>query len=117
MGRMDQKRQGTRSTKQTTITKKEDSMTPVPQTKTNDKKLHVYMTITNLSGNIYSDQTGRFPVTSIRGNFYFVIFYTVDGNHIKSYPIKSWYINDLLKAYEEVYLYLKFRGYLPSSKN
>ena len=55
MGHMEQQRQGTRSTKQTTITKKYYSMTPVPQTKTNDKTNHIYMKITNLSGNLYSD--------------------------------------------------------------
>ena len=75
---MDQQLQGTLYMKQTAITKKEDPMTLVPQTKMNDKTHHVYMTITNLAGNLYSDQTGHFPVTSIRGNFYVFIFYTVD---------------------------------------
>ena len=42
-----------------------------------------------------------------------VIFYTVDKNHIKSYPIKSRHINELLKAYDEVYSYLRVRGYRP----
>ena len=88
-------------------------VTPVPQTKTNDKTHHVYITITNLSGKLYSDQTGLFLVTSSRVNFYVVIFYTLDRNHIKSYPIKFWHRNELLKSYEEVYSYLRFRVYRP----
>ena len=71
------------------------------------------MTIINLAGKLYSDQTGGFSVTSNQGNLYVVIFYTVDGNHIKSYPIKSWHRNDLLKAYVEVYSYIRIRGYHP----
>ena len=113
MGHMYQQRQVTHSTKHTTITKKKYSMTPVPQTKTNYKTHHVYMKITNLSGKLYSDRTGRFPVTSSRGNCYVVIFYTLYGNHIKSYPINSQHIDDLLKSYDEVYSYLRFRGYCP----
>ena len=64
-------------------------MKTVPQTKTNEKTRHVCMKISNLSGKLYSDHTGHFPVTLSQGNFYAVIFYTVDGNHIKSYPIES----------------------------
>ena len=103
---MYQQRQVTHSTKHTTITKKKYSMTPVPQTKTNDKTNYVYMKITNLSGKLYSDQTGRFQVTSIRGNFHVVIFYTVYGNYKKSYPIKSRHRKEPLKEYDQVYSYL-----------
>ena len=71
------------------------------------------MEITNLTGNLYSDHIGHLPVTSSQGNCYVVIFYNVDGNHIKSYPIKSWHRNDLLKAYVEVYSYIRIRGYHP----
>ena len=84
-------------------------MTPTSQTKANDKKHHVYMTTTNLAGKLYSDQTCRFQATSSRGNFYVVIFYTVYGNHIKSCPIKSRHRNEILKAYDEVYSYLRVR--------
>ena len=119
MGHMDQQRQGTRSTKpkptviEETTPSLEDSMTLVPQTPTNDKTNHVYMTITDMAGKLYSDQTGRFPVTSNRGHCYVVIFYCVDGNYIKSFPIKSRHRSELLKAYDEVYSFLRVRGYRP----
>jgi hypothetical protein len=111
MGHMDQRRTGIRSTRATT--KEPDSMEPVPQTPTNDRSHEVYMTITDMDGKLYSDQTGRFPITSNRGNCYVVIFFAADGNYIKSYPVKSRHRTQLLKAYEEVYAFLRIRGYRP----
>ena len=89
IGHIYQQRQGTCYTEQPTNTKTYESITPVPQTKSNDKKHHVNMISTNISGKLYSDETGRFSVTSSPGNYYVVIFYTVYGNHIKEYPINS----------------------------
>ena len=60
------------------------------------------MTITNLDGKLYSNQTGHFPITSNRVNFYVAIFYAVDGNYIKSYLIKSQHSSQLLKSYDNV---------------
>ena len=51
MGHMDQCRVGVRSTK----TDDADSMEPVPQTPSNDKTHHVYMTLENVQGKLYSD--------------------------------------------------------------
>ena len=62
---------------------------------------------------MYSDQTGRFPITSNQGNSVVVIFFCADGNYIKSYPIKSRHRSNLLKAYNDVYAYLLIRGYRP----
>ena len=97
---MDQQRQGTRSTKLTET--ESDSMAKVSQTPNNDKFHQVYMTITEVDGKLYLDQTGRFPVTSNRGNAYDALFFTFDGNYIKSYPLKSRKCSELLKAYDDV---------------
>ncbi|KAL7531195.1 hypothetical protein ACHAXR_003897, partial [Thalassiosira sp. AJA248-18] len=110
MGHMDQRKVGIRSTRATPT---QDSMTPVPQSPLNDRTHHVYMSITDIEGKLYSDQTGRFPITSNRGNCYVIIFYAVDGNYIKSYPIKSRHRSQLLKAYDDVYAFLRIRGYRP----
>ena len=83
---MDQQWQGTCSTKPVPI--ETDTMEEVPQFPNNDFIHHVYMTTTDLDGKLYSDQTGRFPIASNRGNCYVVIFYAVNGNYIKAYPIK-----------------------------
>ena len=61
MGHMDQQRQGTRSTKPVPI--KPNTMEEVPQLPNNERIYHLYITITDLDGNLYSDQTGRFPIT------------------------------------------------------
>ena len=111
MGPKDQQRQGTCSTKPGLIDP--DTMEEVPQFPNNDCSHHVYMTITNLDGKLYSDQTGRFSITSNRRNCYVVIIYAVDGNYIKSYPIKSHNRSQLLKYYDGLYAFLRVQGYQP----
>ena len=87
-GHMDQRKVGIRSTSKSKKAEP-DSMTTVPQAPNNDKTHEVYMSISEMEGKLFSDQTGRFPITSNRGNCYVIIFYVADGNFIKSYPIKS----------------------------
>jgi hypothetical protein len=41
------------------------------------------------AGQIYTDQTGRFPVISIKGNKYNMILYDYDRNAILAQPIKD----------------------------
>ena len=71
------------------------------------------MTVAAVGGKLYSNHMGRFPITSNRGNILVDIFYAVDGNYIKSYPLKSRDRSQLLKAYEGVYAYLRMSGYRP----
>eukprot|EP00804_Cyclotella_cryptica_P000189 CCRYP_016178-RA/>CCRYP_016178-RA protein AED:0.45 eAED:0.45 QI:0/-1/0/1/-1/1/1/0/133 len=73
----------------------------------------VYMSTVEVDGQLFTNQTGRFPVTSNRGNNYIVIFYAVDPNFIKSYPIKSRHCSELLKAYTDIYQLLRARGHRP----
>ena len=82
MGHMDQERQCTRSTRLVPIDT--DTMEEVPQLPNNDHSHHAYITIINLEGKLYSEQSGHFPITSNCGNCYVVIFYAVDGNYIKA---------------------------------
>ncbi|KAL7475873.1 hypothetical protein ACHAW6_001769 [Cyclotella cf. meneghiniana] len=58
----------------------------------------VFTTMIDIEGHLFTDQTGRFPISSNCSNNYIVIFYVVDPNYIKSYPIKS---RHRLKAYKE----------------
>ena len=111
MVHMDQNLQDTRSTKPIPINP--DTMEEVPQLPKNNSSHHVYMTITNLDGKLYSDQTGRFPITSNHGNCCVVFFYEVDGNYIKAYPIKYHHRSQLIKAYNDVYTFLRVQGYQP----
>ena len=108
---MYQQRQGTRSTKPIPI--KPATMEEVPRLPNNERSHHVYMTITDLDGNLYSDQTRCFPITSNCGNCHIVILYAVDGIYIKAYPIKSDHRSHILKAYDDVYAFLRVQGYRP----
>eukprot|EP01082_Thalassiosira_pseudonana_P011880 g10662.t1 g10662 contig4:2284681-2286983(+) len=115
-GHMDQRRTGIRSTKSSHAVPPPDivnTMEEPEQAPQNDKTNMVFMTIAEAEGQLFTDQTGRFPVTSNRGNNYIVLFYVVDANFIKSYPIKSRHRTELLKAYDDVYKYLRIRGYRP----
>jgi hypothetical protein len=49
----------------------------------------VYAKVISITGQIYSDQTGRFPVTSSRGNQYIMIVYDYDSTAILAEPIKN----------------------------
>jgi hypothetical protein len=38
---------------------------------------------------MYTDQTGRFPITSARANKYIMMAVELDGNYIDAEPVKS----------------------------
>jgi hypothetical protein len=52
------------------------------------------------AGQIYTDQTGRFPVVSSKGNKYIMILYEYDINAILAKPIKDRTAPELLKAFQ-----------------
>ena len=87
---MDQHLQGTRSTKPVPINP--EIMEEVSQLPNNERSHHVYIKITDLDGKLYSDQTGRFTITSNRGNFYVIIFMLLTvttSKHNQSIPITA----------------------------
>jgi hypothetical protein len=69
------------------------------------------MTITEISGMLFSDQLGWFPITSNRGNKHIIMFYIYDANFVKFVPIKSRSKEELLRAYPLVYVYLTAWGF------
>jgi hypothetical protein len=52
------------------------------------------------AGQIYTYQTGRFPVVSSKGNKYIMILYAYDSNAILAQPIKYRTAPELLKAFQ-----------------
>jgi hypothetical protein len=52
------------------------------------------------AGKIYTDQTGRFPVVSSKGNKYIMVLYDYDSNAILAQPIKDRTAPELLKAFQ-----------------
>jgi hypothetical protein len=65
------------------------------------------------AGKIYTDQTGRFPVISSKGNTYIMILYDYDSNAILAQPIKYRTAPELLKAFQIMEQELMARGLKP----
>jgi hypothetical protein len=62
------------------------------------------------AGQIYTDQTGRFPVVSSKGNKCIIILYDYDSNVILAQPIKDRTAPELLKAFQIMEQELVARG-------
>jgi hypothetical protein len=62
------------------------------------------------AGQIYTDQTGRFPVVSSKGNKDIIILYDYDSNAILAKPIKDCTAHELLKAFQSMEQELVARG-------
>ena len=77
------------------------------------KSNEFYTKIIDLTGKIYSDQTGRFPVQSSRGNKYIMVVYDHDSNAILPKALKSRSAAEHLTAIQEVHQYLNSRGIHP----
>ena len=96
-GHMKQQQKNLRSTKINNL-KKDDK--PVNKT---EKTGECYFTITPIAttGKTFTDQTGRFPVTSSKGNKYIMIMYDYDSNNILGEAIKSRTGDELLRAFKK----------------
>jgi hypothetical protein len=89
-------------------------MTTPPSTSEPTVRTHlVYAKVVTITGQIYSDQTGRFPVTSSRGNKYIMVVYDYDSAAILAEPIKNRTEGELLRAYSRMHQYLTDRGLKP----
>jgi hypothetical protein len=64
------------------------------------------------AGQIYTDQTGRFPMLSSKGNKYIMILYDYDRNAIMAQPIKK-NCPELLRAFQVMEQELVARGLKP----
>jgi hypothetical protein len=73
----------------------------------------VYAAIFEPTGQIHTDQTGRFPITSSKGNKYIMILYDYDSNAIIAAALRSRSEHDLVTAYRSLHQYLVDRGLKP----
>jgi hypothetical protein len=69
--------------------------------------------VTIYAGQIYTDQTGRLPVVSSKGNKYIMILYDYDSNAILAQPIKDRTTPELLRAFQVMEQELVDRGLKP----
>jgi hypothetical protein len=107
-GHFNQQRQNARATriKSTKITNQETDMDHGINTQ------FLYAATID-AGQIYTDQTGRFPVVSRKGNKYIMILYDYDSNAILAQPIKYRTATELVKAFHVMEQELVARGLKP----
>lgn len=109
-GHLKQTRQNLRSTKPKSDTA---HRAQVQATEPTNK---VFVRIFDPSGQIYTDQTGRFPVTSSLGSKYIMILYDHDSNAILAKLLRSRTESELVRAYSILHTYLTTRGFKPKQQ-
>ena len=72
-----------------------------------------YSSTMEVTGQVYSDQTGRFVAPSDKGNQYLFIIYDYDSNSIHAEPMKNRTTNSILTAYKTVHQCLCTAGLKP----
>jgi hypothetical protein len=107
-GHLNQQRQNARTTK----VKDTKVIVTEPDLDHGIKTQFVYAATVD-AGQIYTDQTGKFPVVSSKGNKYTMILYDYDSNAILAQPIKDRTAPELLKAFQVMEQELVARGLEP----
>jgi hypothetical protein len=111
-GHLNQQRKNLRSTK---ATKSEPIADLSPSTDIpNERSHHVFAATIEITGQISTDLTGRFPTTSSRGNKYILVLYDYDSNAILAEPMKSRTDSEHVRAYNHLHQYLVDRGFKPT---
>ena len=116
---MDRTRKNARSTKKVIFDQldeiteeiEDDNFTP----KREDKAEEVFASYlaADSNGLIYSDLTGKFPVTSMQGNKYILLVYHYDSNSIIVRPLKNRSDKETLEMYDDIYKELTRKGFQP----
>ena len=102
---MKQTRQNVRSTKATND--EETDHMPTPGVKHHDAYIYIYDATKK---SMYTDQTGRFPITSSKGSKYIMVAVELDGNYIDAETIKNRTAKELVEAYNRIWERWKTTG-------
>ena len=70
----------------------------------------VYTKVVEVTGQIFTDQTGRFPVTFSKGNQHIMVLYDYDSSAILAKPMKNRSESELVKVYTRMHTYLCRQG-------
>jgi hypothetical protein len=62
---------------------------------------------------MFSDQTGQFPIQSLRGNKYIMVMVEIDSNAILTEPMKNHKDAEMIRAYNTLLLRLKMGWHYP----
>jgi len=99
-GHMKKQRQNVRSTKQKVVVDELSERTELTRAVT---KQNLLIKIFNASGTIFSDQTGRLPVQSSRGNTSLMILYDIDAKYIDAEPLRNHSDPQMIVAYQTIW--------------
>ena len=113
-GHMRKQKKGIRSTK---IRVDAETREPVQGSPPREKKKDVMVKIYDLQEDfadlIYTDQTGRFPTRSSRGNQYIMVLAEIDSDSILVEPMKNRTAGEMVKTYQCLIDRLKDCGITP----
>ena len=117
-GHMDQSRANQKSTRNPKTSQDEfetDFFTiePLPNGEKTNLCFVSIMDLPNPQGQVFTDQTGRFPITSASGMKYIFVCYAYDSNTIFPVPIKNREAQSILDAYKKVHNKLVKAGIRP----
>ena len=114
LGHLQQPRKGLRPTQKKVMHPDPDpEHDQFPQaTQSENTNLFFFKTF-DISEKMYTDQTGRFPVTSSKGNKYILVAYHFESNTIHTEPLKTRSGLDLTAAYQKLHRLLTNRGLRP----
>jgi hypothetical protein len=73
----------------------------------------VFVEAIDATGPIYTNQTGRFPITSSQQHKYIMVSYDYDSNWIFTEPLKSCSELEMVCGYSKLHKYLTNRGLKP----
>ena len=68
----------------------------------------------SVTGTIYTDLPGKFPVQSIRNMQYIFVCYAYESNAILVRPMKNRSDESFVAAYKDIYEYLESKGFKPT---
>ena len=74
----------------------------------------VFMKPAEISGKVATDQSGRFPTTSSKGNKYLMVLHEYDSNTILAKPMKNRSEAELVRSYTTLHEYLCLRDLKPN---
>ena len=111
-GHLNQQRRNVRST-QLQVSTPNLKSDPIIDPDLNVKTHQMFAATIKITGQISTDLTGRFPVTSSRGNKYLLVLYDYDSNSILTDAMKNRSDNKHLHTYKKLHQYLVERGFRP----
>ena len=113
-GHLDQARKNQRSTKQSAQVLDLEEDDAFPMSPADGARTHYcYVAVMEPTGQVYSDQTGKFVAPSSNGNNYLFIFYDYDSNSIHAEHMRTRHAKSILAAYKIVHARLCAAGLRP----